>query len=109
MDIAGTNSAASIATTPARTESTTARATQADAKKAAVEFETLFLTQVVEEMMRTVKSGSFGGGHAEETWRSFLSRAFAEEMSGGAGTGIARSVESTIAAYYGRSTTGSNS
>ncbi|APX89207.1 hypothetical protein BV394_05325 [Brevirhabdus pacifica] len=71
------------------------------AAKTAREFEALFLTQAVDEMMKTVDLGSFAAGSAEETWRSFLSRAIADEIAGqaGAGTGIARSVESTIAAY----------
>ncbi len=59
----------------------------------------MFLPQVVDEMMRSVDMGEFGGGHGEETWRSFLARAFAEEIAGQGGTGIARSIEAGIAAY----------
>lgn len=71
------------------------------AKTTAKEFESVFLSQAVEEMMKTIDLGSFGGGHAEETWRSFLARAFAEQITGQGGTGIAASVEITIAAYRG--------
>ncbi len=75
-------------------------------KDTAKEFEAVFLTQAVEEMMKTIDLGSFGGGHAEETWRSFLARAFADQIAGQGGTGISQSVESTIAAYRGASKTG---
>jgi Rod binding domain-containing protein len=60
-------------------------------------FEAMFLTQTVDEMLKTVPL--MGGGHGEEMWRSFLARAIAEEISGGAGAGIAQSVETAIAGY----------
>ncbi|SFP65667.1 rod-binding protein [Tranquillimonas alkanivorans] len=69
------------------------------AKDAAREFEAVFLTQAVEEMMRSVDLGSFGGGHAEETWRSFLAKAFADEIAAQGLTGISDSVERAIGAY----------
>ena len=69
------------------------------ARRIAREFEAVFLSQAVEEMLKNVDIGSFGGGHAEETWRSFLARAYAEELAAQGTTGIARGVESTIAAY----------
>ena len=78
------------------TRSTTAR-----------EFEAVFLAQAVEEMLGSVESGSFGGGHAEEMWRSFLARAFADEMAAQGGIGIADSVDRAIAAYQGGQGTGS--
>lgn len=69
------------------------------AQTAAREFEAMFLTQAVEQMLESVDIGDFGGGHAEETWRSFLARAYAEQIAGQGNTGIAQSVEQTIAAY----------
>jgi Rod binding domain-containing protein len=75
------------------------RSQATDAATAAFEFEVVFLSQAVEEMMRATTAGEFGGGHAEQTWRSFLARAFAEEIAGHGGTGIARSIEAGIAAY----------
>ncbi len=68
-------------------------------KTTAREFEALFLTQAVDEMMKTVDLGSFGGGNAEETWRSFLARAIADEIAGKSSIGLANSVETSIAAY----------
>jgi Rod binding domain-containing protein len=69
------------------------------AQTAAREFEAVFLTQTVEELFRNIDIGSFGGGHAEETWRSFLARAYADQLAGQGMTGIAQSVEATILAY----------
>ncbi|ETW11465.1 hypothetical protein ATO8_17380 [Roseivivax marinus] len=59
-------------------------------------FETVFLSQAVDQMLATVEVGTFGGGHAEEMWRSFLSTAVAESISAQGGTGIARQI---VAAY----------
>ncbi len=77
----------------------TTRSEAIDADRAAFEFEVVFLSQAVEEMMRHTSAGDFGGGHGEEAWRSFLARAFAEEIASHGGTGIARSVAAGIAAY----------
>jgi flagellar protein FlgJ len=76
------------------------------AQSAAREFEALFLTQAVEEMMRSVDVGSFGGGHAEETWRSFLAQAVADEIAAQGRTGLAQSVQSVIASYNAASAQG---
>lgn len=69
------------------------------AQSAAREFEAVFLGQAVEDMLKSVDIGEFGGGHAEETWRSFLAKAVADEMARKGTTGVAQSVEATIAAY----------
>lgn len=81
---------------PAQTGGATPRS---DADQAAFEFEVVFLSQAVEEMMRGTTAGDFGGGHGEETWRSFLARAFAEEIAGHGNTGIAQSIATGISAY----------
>ena len=69
------------------------------AKSAAREFEAVFLTETVEDMLNSVDIGDFGGGHAEETWRSFLARAYADQLVEQGTTGIAASVENSISAY----------
>ena len=69
------------------------------AKTAARDFEAVFLTQVMEEMLKTVNMGTLDGGFAEETWRSFLAQAYADELAAKGTTGIARSVEESISAY----------
>jgi flagellar protein FlgJ len=67
------------------------------------EFEAMFLSQTVDQMLKTVPDGMLGGGHAEEMWRSFLARAIADEIAGGGRVGVAQSVEAAIAGY-GRAT-----
>lgn len=67
--------------------------------KTAKKFEEMFLAQTVDEMLKSVDIGAFGGGHAEETWRSFLARAFAEQIADQDSTGIATSVARAIGAY----------
>ena len=74
-------------------------ASESEAKRVAREFEATFLSQVMEEMLKTVNIGSLSGGYAEETWRTFLARAYADEMAARGTTGIAQSVERSIAAY----------
>lgn len=96
--------------TPAGSSATsvaTTRSTTTDANRAALEFEVVFLSQAVEEMMRSTSAGAFGGGHGEETWRSFLARAFAEQIASTGATGIASSVAAGITAYE-QQTRGSN-
>ena len=68
-------------------------------KLAARSFEAEFLTQAVEEMLNTVKVGTFGGGEGEEMWRSFLARAYADQIAARDITGLAGSVERAIGAY----------
>jgi peptidoglycan hydrolase FlgJ len=78
----------------------TDRPAQGDAAtSSAREFEALFLSQTVDEMLKTVPAGIMGGGHAEEMWRSFLARAIADEIAGGGNTGIATNVEAAITGY----------
>lgn len=68
-------------------------------KTAAKEFEAVFLSQVMDEMLKTVNMGSLGGGFAEDTWRTFLAQAYADELAEQGTTGIAQSVEKNIGAY----------
>ncbi|MGR3465961.1 rod-binding protein [Limimaricola sp.] len=65
----------------------------------AKKFEEMFLAQTVDEMLKSVGTGAFGGGHAEEQWRSFLARAFAEQIADQGSSGIAQSVARAIDAY----------
>jgi peptidoglycan hydrolase FlgJ len=70
--------------------------------KAAKEFETVFLSQAVNSMMKDVGGdGMFGGGQAEQQWRSFLGEAYAKAISDSNTTGIAPSVEKMMRAYKG--------
>ena len=74
---------------------------EADIHKVAKEFEAVFLTQTVDQMMKTVKLGDMDGGHAEATWRSFLAREMAERIADSGTTGIAQKIETMLKAYKG--------
>ncbi|MFC2970554.1 rod-binding protein [Acidimangrovimonas pyrenivorans] len=73
----------------------------AEIKKVAQEFEAVFLTQTVDQMMKTVKLGDMDGGHAEATWRSFLAREMAQQIADSGTTGIAQRIETMLKAYKG--------
>lgn len=71
-----------------------------DAPHSAVkEFETMFLTQMVDEMLKQVDIGDFGGGQAEDTWRFFLAEAFSREIVEQGGAGLSASLERSLSAY----------
>lgn len=74
------------------------------AKRAAAarDFEAVFLTQMVDQMMKTVKLGNMDGGHAQDIWRSFLAHAIAKEIADTGTTGIAQSVDGAMKAYAAR-------
>lgn len=70
---------------------------------AAQEFEAVFLTQAIDEMLKTVNIGSMSGGHAEETWRGFLAKSIADEIARSGVTNISGGVSTAISAYGERS------
>ncbi len=67
-------------------------------KKAAQEFESVFLNQMLEAMDKTVgrdDNGIMGGGSSEQYFRSMLNQEVARSMStklGGSGFGLAESI-----------------
>lgn len=67
------------------------------ARDAAVEFEAMFLTQMVEQMFTDIPSdGYFGGGQGEKMFRSMLAQEYGQEMSKKGGIGIADMVQKEI-------------
>ncbi|WP_259783152.1 rod-binding protein [Aestuariispira ectoiniformans] len=68
------------------------------AHEAAVNFEAMFLTQMVEQMFSGVKTedGYFGGGSGEKMFRSMLSQEYGHEMAKSGGIGIADMVQKEI-------------
>jgi Rod binding domain-containing protein len=70
--------------------------TQGEALKS---FEAIFLSQVVDEMMKTVDIDATMGAHSAEMWRSVLSQALADGLMENGGLGIAESIESKMNAY----------
>ncbi|HYH39705.1 MAG TPA: rod-binding protein [Azospirillum sp.] len=62
-------------------------------RKAANEFETQFLSQMLAPMFETIETDPmFGGGHGEEMFRSLLVNEYGKQMSTRGGFGIADSV-----------------
>ena len=63
---------------------------QKAARKAAEEFEAVFLTTMLEGMFAGLKTDPpFGGGPSEKTYRSLLVTEYAREMSQNGGIGLA--------------------
>jgi Rod binding domain-containing protein len=69
------------------------------AAEKAKEFEAIFLTQFVDEMLKTTGESAFGSKQQSEMWRSFLSEAVAEHLAEQGGLGLAGHVEQMIGAY----------
>jgi Rod binding domain-containing protein len=70
-----------------------------EARQAAEEFEATFLTSMLESMFQGIKTEApFGGGHAEQQYRSILLGEYASEISKTGGIGIADAVYREILA-----------
>ena len=94
MDAALTFSAANLSpqsrATIERAGSQGADAYKVAARKAAQEFESVFLTTMLEGMFSGLKTEApFGGGPGEKTYRSLLVGEYAKEIAGAGGLGIA--------------------
>ena len=64
-------------------------AREAAARKAATEFEAVFLNTMLEGMFKGLNTDApFGGGSAEKTYRSLLVTEFAKQISQNGGLGI---------------------
>lgn len=66
---------------------------------AARSFEMMFLSNVLDEMIKTVDLESSMGAHPASMWRSVLSEALAESLVNQGGIGIGKSIDQKIAAY----------
>ncbi len=63
---------------------------QASTRKAAEEFEAVFLTTMLEGMFTGLKTDPpFGGGSSEKTYRSLLLNQYAKQISQNGGLGLA--------------------
>ena len=66
-------------------------------RKTAQDFEASFLSQMFKPMFEGLETdGAFGGGNAEETWRSFLLDAMAKQTVKAGGIGLADTVMSEM-------------
>jgi len=76
---------------------TTGAKTQAQARKAAQDFEAFFVGQTMEAMFAGIETdGPFGGGNAEKMFRSVLSDQYGKEMAKTGSIGIADQVYAEI-------------
>mgnify|MGYP002626094151 CR=1 FL=1 len=92
MDASLTNSLSLVAAqaTQQAVKSPIPGSSTASARKAAEDFESVFLTSMLESMFEGVKTdGPFGGGSSEKTYRSLLINEYAKQISQNGGLGIA--------------------
>ena len=73
-------------------EQPAAGTTDARLRQAALEFETVFLTEMLTNMGVVREPETFGGGFGAEAFQSLLNEAYAERIVGRGGTGIAEAV-----------------
>jgi Rod binding domain-containing protein len=72
-------------------------ATEAQIRKASVDFEAMFLSEMLRPMFEGLKTDSlFGGGHAEEVFRSMMLEQYGKSMARAGGIGLADSVYRTM-------------
>lgn len=65
----------------------------AAARKAAEDFESIFIQQFVEQMWSGVETdGAFGGGNGEKVFRSLLNEEYAKNIASSGGIGLADNV-----------------
>ncbi len=67
--------------------------------KTGKDFEAVFLTQFVDEMMKTAGPTAFGGKQQADMWRSFMSEAIAKNLVEQGGFGLAGNVSDMLSAY----------
>lgn len=66
----------------------------AKAKKAAEEFEAMFIGQMLQPMFNTIEvDETFGGGEAEEMWRGMMVEEMSKDIAKRGGLGIAPIVQ----------------
>ena len=63
------------------------------------EFEKVFLTQFVDEMIKTAGPAVFGGEDQADMWRSFMSEAVTSQLVEQGGLGFSGSVTQMLDAY----------
>ena len=89
----------SVPSVPTDAAGATARSVGADDEKLGRDFEAVFLSQFVDQMMKTVDYGPAAGGQGAEMWRSFLSQALADKLSERGGLGLGANIAQMLDAY----------
>lgn len=69
------------------------------AEETAKDFEAVFLSQFVDQMMKTTGNAAFGGEKQAEMWRSFMSDAVAKHLVEQGGLGLSGQVKQMLSAY----------
>jgi len=86
--------------TAARAQTPPASGTEAfetRARRAAQEFESVFLTAFIEQMQSDIDTdGPFGGGPGEKIYRSMMAEQYARSIAQSGGVGIAEQVYTEI-------------
>ncbi len=67
--------------------------------QSAKDFEAVFLSQFVDELMKTVDMAGTAGGKDSQMWRSFMSEALSKSLVERGGLGLAGNIEQMMAAY----------
>jgi flagellar protein FlgJ len=66
--------------------------TLAETEEAARQFESVFLSKMLEGMSTGLSGSVLSGGQAEDTWRSFMNDEYAKLISRSGGVGVADAV-----------------
>ena len=78
-------------------KSSAGSAGKAEIRKAAIEFQSLFVEMMLKSMRETTKQDKLtGGGHGEEVYSSLLDREYAVEISKRGGLGLAEMIEKQL-------------
>jgi flagellar protein FlgJ len=82
---------------PAPPPAPTGARTADDARRVALEFESFFVAQVLDSMFAGLATdGPFGGGQAEQVYRSLLNQEFGRVLSRAGGIGLADDIRREI-------------
>lgn len=66
-------------------------------KKSAQDFEAVFITQMLQHMFEGIETDPvFGGGSAEETFRTFLFDEYGKTLSKAGGVGVSKNVQDEL-------------
>jgi Rod binding domain-containing protein len=68
------------------------------ARATSQDFEAVFINSMLQQMFAGVGEGPFGGGHAANVWRSFLTDEYAKSFAKNGGIGIADHVYRSLLA-----------
>jgi flagellar protein FlgJ len=96
-DVPGAAAQTALAMRPFATPQAAKGASEAQIRKAATDFEAMFLSEMMRPMFEGLKpDGLFGGGHAEEIYRSMMLDHYGKAMARAGGIGLADSVYRTM-------------